>query len=85
MNSVKMNGGSFKLTAVLAYRTEAAFVKHYDNLLSGWMTEDKRKKTLRQVYRIARALKKQQDDNDKKSTEPDADTGLPQKDVCRYR
>lgn len=64
MDSIKVNGGSFKLTAVLSYSSEDAFVEYYNNVFSTWLTEDKRKATLREVYKIAHDMKKY--DNDTK-------------------
>ena len=63
MDSIKVNGGSFKLTAVLSYSSEDAFVEYYNNVFSTWLTEDKRKATLREVYKIAHDNKAKQDDN----------------------
>lgn len=64
MDSIKVNGGSFKLTAVLSYSSEDAFVEYYNNVFSTWLTEGKRKATLREVYKIAHDMKKY--DNDTK-------------------
>lgn len=69
MDSIKINGGSFRLSAVLAYKTEAAFVKHYKKLFAGWLTDDKRELVLKETYRIARELKKQENGNSKRGVE----------------
>lgn len=50
---IKINGGSFDLTAVLSYKTEDAFVEYFNKAFPGWLTEEKRKATLREIYRIA--------------------------------
>ena len=65
MDSIKVNGGSFKLTAVLSYSREDDFVEYYNRVLSTWLTEDKRIATLREVYNIAHDIKSYQDDNGK--------------------
>lgn len=67
MDSIKVNGGSFKLTAVLSYSTEDAFVEYYNKLLPTWLKEEKRIATLREVYKIARDIKAHQDDNSEKN------------------
>ena len=64
MDSIKVNGGSFKLSAVLSYSSEDSFVEYYNRVLSTWLTEDKRNATLREIYKLAHAMKKY--DNDTK-------------------
>lgn len=66
-----MNGGSFRVSAVLSYKTEEAFVKYYDKTLPEWHTGEVRIATLREVYRIASELKMQQDGNGKSGTRQD--------------
>lgn len=62
MDSIKVNGGSFKITAVLSYSDEGSFVEYYNKILPTWLTEERRIATLREVYKIARDIKKYEDD-----------------------
>lgn len=62
MDSIKINGGSFKLATVLSYSSEDLFVEYYNRVLSTWLTEDKRKATLREIYKIAHDMKKYDND-----------------------
>lgn len=64
MDSIKVNGGSFKITAVLSYSDEGSFVEYYNKILPTWLTEERRIATLREVYKIANDMNKY--DNDTK-------------------
>lgn len=63
IDTIKVNGGSFKLSAVLSYSNEGDFVEYYNRVLPTWLVESKRKATLREVYKLAHDIKKKQDDN----------------------
>lgn len=63
MDSIKVNGGSFKLSAVLSYSSEDDFVEYYNRVFPTWLTPEKRIATLREVYKIAHDIKAKQDDN----------------------
>ena len=75
MDSIKVNGGSFKLTAVLSYSSEDAFVEYYNRVLSTWLKPEKRIATLREVYKIAHDIKSKQDDNAERNARKTARSG----------
>lgn len=62
MDSIKINGGSFSKAAVLSFSSEEEFVQHYNALFPNWLKENKRKETLKEVWKIAHDLDKAKND-----------------------
>lgn len=62
MDSIKINGGSFSKAAVLSFFSEEEFVEHYNALFPKWLKEDKRRKTLKEIWKIAHDMDKAKND-----------------------